>query len=80
MDKMREEFEKWALGNNYDLSVIPDGTYYVGITFHAWQAWQASRSALVVKIPEEHDLGNGTVGVLQDDFAKSLEDSGISYE
>lgn len=76
MDKMREEFEDWFSKNQ---------PKYAGVSYHGskavcWQAWQASRAALVVKIPEEHDSGDGTIGVLQDDFAKSLEDAGVSYE
>ena len=72
MDKIREEFETWWQNANPRLTDLPkEQAYYI---------WKASRAALVVKIPEEHDLGDGTTGVMQDDFAKSLEDAGVSYE
>lgn len=42
MDKMREEFEAWFFGES-GLSVNCENT--------SWQAWQASREALVVELP-----------------------------
>lgn len=53
-NKMREEFEGWAGENGYDYlhrgSV--SGDYIGGATAVAWQAWQASRAALCVELPE----------------------------
>lgn len=60
-DKMREEFEEW-----YRLEVMRDapedvaaqrfgkdrdGMYWDIWTRRSWQAWQASRAALVVELP-----------------------------
>ena len=38
-EKMREEFDAWTIKYGFD-----DGE-------HMWQAWQASRAALVVELP-----------------------------
>lgn len=59
MDKMREEFEEWVRrcnkANKIDhmyLNVSENGTWYLdNRTELAWQAWQASRQALVVELP-----------------------------
>lgn len=57
MDKMREEFEEWAVNtkNQFDLPFFiikkADGIYVDRGTEISWQAWQASRQALVVELP-----------------------------
>lgn len=55
-DKMREEFEAWAMTSAYlglsdtCMERFEDG--YLGGEVHAaWIAWQASREALVIELP-----------------------------
>lgn len=50
MDKMREEFEVWVkLRGGYTMR--RDKEYESSMTREWWQAWQASRQALVVELP-----------------------------
>ena len=60
-DKMRDGFESWCLANGYTLrpaetncGIIIEGDYGHPTVQIAWQAWQASRSALVVELPDEY--------------------------
>lgn len=50
MDKMREEFEVWAC--NYNLKIADWGNYADRHVNNMWKAWQASRAALYVELPE----------------------------
>ena len=53
-EKMRDDFEKWAqYEHGYCAGTRQDGTYYVTKINDMWQAWQASRAALVVELPGE---------------------------
>ena len=58
--KMRDEFESWCLENGYTLrpaetncAIIIEGDYGHPTVQIAWQAWQASRAALVVELPAQ---------------------------
>ena len=58
MDKSREQFEEWAINhkNHHNLPVFVfykdhNGDYVDIEAKLAWQAWQASRAALVVELP-----------------------------
>ncbi|MBD1555240.1 hypothetical protein [Pseudomonas typographi] len=52
-EKMREEFEAWVEAN-FGLSVRrnPAGAYQSFGVYAAWEAWQASRAALVIELPQ----------------------------
>lgn len=58
MHDMREEFEAWAsshfvdVGSGNPLKKGPNGHYGFYIVATAWKAWQASRAALKVELPE----------------------------
>ena len=59
MDKLREEFEQWAVSTR-DQFGLPFFTiknekdkYFDHGTEISWQAWQASRAALVVQFTSE---------------------------
>lgn len=62
MDKMREEFEAWAvtsawlgIGDESQMHQDADGTGYNEIEVHtAWLAWKASRATLVIELPYVH--------------------------
>lgn len=87
-EKVREEFEVWArCEHGYCAGAKADGTYYVTKINDMWQAWQASRAALVVELPSfengsirgysgDCDEANMVVGALAD----ALYDAGVSYK
>ena len=85
-EKMRDGFESWCLANGYTLrpaetncGIIIDGDYGHPTVQIAWQAWQASRAALVVELPGAiwcslayHEAIN--------DVKEALDDAGVSYK
>ena len=52
-EKMREEFEAWAVEEGFNRERLGDGPYLTQITAAAWQAWQASRAEVVGEFPEK---------------------------
>lgn len=68
MPDMREEFEAWA--TKHQMPIHRDGVvtdYAARCTDECWQAWQASRAALRVELPDKakfveyyEDLEGGT--------------------
>ena len=84
-EKMRDGFESWCLANGYTLrpaetncGIIIEGDYGHPTVQIAWQAWQASRAALVVELPGAiwcslayHEAIN--------DVKEALDDAGVSY-
>jgi len=51
-EKMRAEFEAWAVHEGYDLTRDDVVVAYASEeTDRVWAAWQASRAALVVELP-----------------------------
>ena len=65
-EKMREEFEAWYLGKfcggqeRLFRCVNADQVYYFDGVQSKWDAWQASRAAIEVKLPQEKTArGNG---------------------
>lgn len=81
MEKMREEFEAWIshyIGGSW---LKPDparsGEYFDNGAQSMLESWQASRSALCVKMPrcwndEQRDYRDGMID--------SLNDAGVSHE
>ncbi|WP_434676203.1 hypothetical protein [Pseudomonas sp. D3-10] len=57
-DKMREEFEAWVISKwpETDLGQFNDGEYCGFTLAHCWSAWQASREALVIELPDADGL------------------------
>jgi hypothetical protein len=57
-DKMRDEFEAWALEGwaEESLSRFSNGDYCGHTLNFCWLAWQASRAAVVVQLPELHTI------------------------
>ncbi|MDV8131525.1 hypothetical protein R4K19_11030 [Pseudomonas aeruginosa] len=59
MPDMREEFEAWAsshfvdVGSGNPLKKGPNGNYGFYVVATAWKAWQASRAALRVELPDD---------------------------
>lgn len=50
-DKMREQFEAWALSCNQMIDKA-NGVYLVRSVDCLWVAWRASREALVIDLPD----------------------------
>ena len=77
MDKMREEFESWAMSDMGYMCVRVGGGYKDDYMNTAWLSWQASRAALCVQMPrccnEEQDSYRLNV-------IDSLDDAGVSCE
>lgn len=79
-EKIRREFELWAQHEHgYCAGAKSDGTYYVTKINDMWQAWQASRAALVVELPGAiwcplayHEAIN--------DVKEALDDAGVCYK
>ena len=74
-EKMREEFESWAISCHMC-------TYLGGVEYRhqstewAWRAWQASRAALCVELPENCKGKALTVSELH----QQLDKAGVSYK
>ena len=76
MDKMREEFEAWAISDmGYMVARAGDG-YKCDYMNTAWLSWQASRSALCVELPENCKGMALTVSELH----HQLDKAGVSYK
>lgn len=91
MDKMRKEFEEWATSAGYITKmVIPmagedsqeKAIYANGQTRSAWQAWQASRKALVVELPTTWNASYTDKVIVMDasSVVEALEDAGVAYK
>lgn len=75
-DKMREEFEAWVAANWPNQSLarfnplhgVTEGEYTGFTVQHCWQAWTASREALVIDLPEhyQYDSPGEVIPVLKD--------------
>lgn len=88
-EKMRDGFESWCLANGYTLrpaetncGIIIEGDYSHPTVQIAWQAWQASRAALVVELPSDingeyyADGWNAALICVEG----ILEEAGVSYK
>ena len=64
MKSSREQFEEWfSDGINEGMKVSASGGYENLITQTAWMAWQASRAAIEIELPDkvmvEDEFDNG---------------------
>lgn len=72
-EKMREAFELWAISCH--MCTYLDGVEYRHqSTEWAWMAWQASRAALVVELPEKTALMSAS------SVYAALDDAGVGYK
>jgi hypothetical protein len=86
MAEMQKQFEEWAHDGSkgYKLKlwhlINQDGTkvYTNELTNDMWKAWQASRAAVVVKLPDWdcYDTPRQAIEACED----RLKDAGVSYE
>ena len=76
MDKMREEFEAWAISDmGYMVARAGDG-YKCDYMNTAWLSWKASRAALCIELPENCKGMAITVSELH----QQLDKAGVSYK
>ena len=76
MEKMREEFEAWCASIGFTLkpNAFDNGDYAMGYGWEEWNAWQASRAALCVKLPA------GDAYIFDDDIKAALSGAGVRHE
>lgn len=80
MTETQKQFEDWARENlGCDLS--HNGAHYNHTwAYYAWKGWQASRAAIVVKLPNSfHDKYDQYV-YDGSELELSLDEAGVSYE
>lgn len=94
MPDMREEFEAWVSGRKVctrygaKLKTNPDGMYSDYRINDRWLAWQASRAALRVELPEKMEptrniYGNliiGSYNAVLDAVKETLQQAGIEVK
>lgn len=94
MTEMQKQFEEWAHDGSkgYKLKlwhlINQDGTkvYTNELTNDMWKAWQASRAAVVVKLPKpefrgwvSHETIEGYKAAI-DEVKYALDDAEVNYE
>lgn len=84
-DKMREEFEAAVLSEypNQNMGKFATGEYQSTTIEHCWWAWQKSREALVITLPNTECFGEYSqeaARVMRDSCADAIEDQGIKFE
>jgi hypothetical protein len=76
MDKIRKEFESWAISDmGYMVARVGDG-YKCDYMNTAWLSWKASRAALCIELPENCKGMALTVSELH----QQLDKAGVSYK
>lgn len=82
MTEMQKQFEEWAksVSHNMASSERADLPYLSYETQIAYEAWQASRAAIVVKLPSFFSDRYESEICFTDEVEKSLDDEGVSYE
>lgn len=90
MSDMQKQFEEWAGENYFDLERInyfigrdiPRDEYENRYTQAVWQAWKASRAALVVELPTAWNASYTDKAIVMDasSVVEALEDAGVAYK
>ena len=91
MTEMQRQFEEWAIRTK-DAFGLPfftmknkQGKYFDHATEISWQAWQASRAAVVVRLPDIFDCSPDNATYYdymyrKTEIEKALDEAGVSYE
>lgn len=82
MPDMREEFEASGITRRLSRSTEPGCTdlYEDSHTQMAWMAWQASRAALRVELPEPYAFHQEVQRVFRDRVKEALQQAGIEVK
>ena len=77
MTESRKQFEEWFKQSHTENVQKVDGEYVHGATERLWQAWQASRTAIVVSLPDwsEYDTPRQAIEACKD----SLIHAGVEH-
>ncbi|MGL4354098.1 MAG: hypothetical protein ACRCVV_14665 [Shewanella sp.] len=83
MEKMREEFESWAVTADLDTSHYIDngemGDYCDVVAQYAWMGWKASRALLCIELPPIKNDSHKYNQALHD-VSGVLQLSGVNYK
>lgn len=77
MTEMQRQFEEWLNGEFDTVQVNGLPVYASFVVQRMWDAWQASRAAIAVKLPEPK---SSVEAVFSMKVTKSLDDIGVYYE
>ena len=85
MEKVREDFEVWAIEKDLDISHYVDdgkiGDYCDVVTQYAWLGWKVSRAELCVVLPSyrcDHYYKDGVLDANK--VFEALEKAGVPYK
>ncbi len=85
-EQMRKEFENWAVATKDQFGlpffVMKDeqGKYIDHAAEISWQAWQASRAAIVVELPDWFTVHGIDSAFYCDEVIAVLNKAGVSHE
>ncbi|WP_122563897.1 hypothetical protein [Pseudomonas viridiflava] len=77
-DKVREQFEAWALSCNQMIDKA-NGVYLVRSVDCLWVAWRASREALVIDLPDAWHQDRQRL-MDADEVSEAIEAAGVRVE
>ena len=81
MTESRKQFEEWFKQSHTENVQKVDDEYVHGATERLWQAWQASRAAIVVNLGSAQNTSFEEWQVYHEDEIKDeLKRLGVSYE
>lgn len=92
MNKSREQFEAWMKSLPYVLNLGFDkstGQYILQEDRDRWEAWEASRKALILELPETESYEDGkdqwgyqeyTSAYPADELEKCLKEANINFK
>lgn len=83
----REQFEEWVKEETgfdlwrteYPMTEWDDQQYKCHQTNLAWMAWQASRAAIEIELPEEESLGCHAI-YYAEDIIEAIEQAGLKVK
>lgn len=58
MEESRKQFEEWASNAGHNISRDTKGLYVFSYAATAWIAWQASRAAIEIELPDAGNCDN----------------------
>ncbi|EMI6703484.1 hypothetical protein V2E99_006003 [Pseudomonas aeruginosa] len=77
---MREEFEAWHHAEFGYVIAVEDDPEQDGQCAKRWKAWQASRAALRVELPEPYAFHQEVQTVFRDRVKEALQQAGIEVK
>lgn len=80
MPDMREEFEAWHHAEFGYVIAVEDDPEQDGQCAKRWKAWQASRAALRVELPEPYAFHQEVQTVFRDRVKEALQQAGIEVK